>query len=115
MRRPRPGKSGRDQRHARHADRSAEPACRLARTNGWARISAPSAAAISAGRQRASEIYDTVRDHKTVGFVTISGDRHSSGPAMPPPIAASRVRPGRAEFITGSISAPGLAEARRIL
>ena len=59
-----------------------------------------------------AEIYDTVRDHKLSGFVTISGDRHSfwagyAAPKLPPagfdPIGLS--------FITGSISAPGLAEA----
>jgi len=52
----------------------------------------------SAFTERA-EIYDTVRDHKLSGFVTISGDRHSfwAGYAAPK-IAASRVRPGRAEL-----------------
>ncbi|MDF7774057.1 alkaline phosphatase D family protein [Sphingomonas sp. AOB5] len=59
-----------------------------------------------------AEIYDTVRDHKVTGFVTVSGDRHSfwagyAAPALPPvgfdPVGLS--------FITGSISAPGTGEA----
>jgi alkaline phosphatase D len=59
-----------------------------------------------------AEIYDTVRDHKVSGFVTVSGDRHSfwagyAAPALPPDGFA----PVGLSFITGSISAPGLAEA----
>jgi alkaline phosphatase D len=59
-----------------------------------------------------AEIYDTVRDHKVSGFVTVSGDRHSfwagyAAPALPPAAFA----PVGLSFITGSISAPGLGEA----
>jgi alkaline phosphatase D len=59
-----------------------------------------------------AEIYDTVRDHKVSGFVTVSGDRHSfwagyAAPALPP----ARFAPVGISFITGSISAPGLGEA----
>jgi alkaline phosphatase D len=59
-----------------------------------------------------AEIYDTVRDHKVPGFVVISGDRHSfwagyAAPKLPP----AGYDPVGLSFITGSISAPGLAEA----
>ena len=59
-----------------------------------------------------AEIYDTVRDHKVSGFVTVSGDRHSfwagyAAPTLPP----AGFEPVGISFITGSISAPGLAEA----
>jgi alkaline phosphatase D len=66
----------------------------------------------SAAFSERAEIYDTVRDHKVPGFVIVSGDRHSfwAGYAAPklPPIGFDPV--GLA-FITGSISAPGMAEA----
>ena len=53
-----------------------------------------------------------VRDHKVSGFVTVSGDRHSfwagyAAPKLPP----AGFDPVGLSFITGSISAPGLAEA----
>ncbi|WP_116089526.1 alkaline phosphatase D family protein [Sphingomonas crusticola] len=59
-----------------------------------------------------AEIYDLVRDRKISGFVTVSGDRHSfwagyAAPALPP----AGFAPVGISFITGSISAPGLAEA----
>ncbi|MFD1612989.1 alkaline phosphatase D family protein [Sphingomonas tabacisoli] len=59
-----------------------------------------------------AEIYDTVRDHKIPGFVTVSGDRHSfwagyAAPRLPP----DGFHPVGLSFITGSISAPGLGEA----
>ncbi|MEO7690375.1 MAG: alkaline phosphatase D family protein [Sphingomonas sp.] len=59
-----------------------------------------------------AEIYNTVRDHKVSGFVTVSGDRHSfwagyAAPALPP----AGFDPVGLSFITGSISAPGLGEA----
>lgn len=59
-----------------------------------------------------AEIYDTVRDHKVSGFVTVSGDRHSfwagyAAPTLPP----AGFAPVGLSFITGSISAPGLGEA----
>ena len=59
-----------------------------------------------------AEIYNTVRDHKVSGFVTVSGDRHSfwagyAAPALPP----AGFNPVGLSFITGSISAPGMAES----
>jgi alkaline phosphatase D len=58
------------------------------------------------------EIYDAIAKDGITGFVTVSGDRHSfwaglSAKALPP----RRFEPVGAAFITGSISAPGLAEA----
>ncbi len=65
----------------------------------------------SAYRERA-ELYDAVRDAGVDGFVTVSGDRHSfwagyAAKALPP----AKYEPVGVAFITGSISAPGLAEA----
>jgi alkaline phosphatase D len=65
----------------------------------------------SAFSERA-ELYDFVRDARIAGFVTVSGDRHSfwagyAAAALPPAPFA----PVGLSFITGSISAPGLAEA----
>lgn len=65
----------------------------------------------STPRERA-EIYDTVRDADVSGFVVVSGDRHSfwagyAAKALPP----AHFEPVGISFITGSISAPGLAEA----
>jgi alkaline phosphatase D len=62
-------------------------------------------------RERA-ELYDHVRDQKIDGFVTVSGDRHSfwagyAAKALPP----ASFEPVGISFITGSISAPGMAEA----
>ncbi len=66
----------------------------------------------SAAFAERAEIYDLVRDQKVSGFVTVSGDRHSfwAGYAAPqlPPVGYN---PVGLSFITGSISAPGLAEA----
>ena len=58
------------------------------------------------------QIYDAVREAGLTGFVTVSGDRHSfwaglSAKALPP----APFEPVGAAFITGSISAAGLAEA----
>jgi alkaline phosphatase D len=65
----------------------------------------------SAYRERA-ELYDMIRDARIANFVTLSGDRHSfwagySAKALPP----AAFEPVGIAFITGSISAPGLAEA----
>ena len=59
-----------------------------------------------------TELYDFVRDQRIEGFVTVSGDRHSfwagySAKQLPP----QTFEPIGVAFITGSISAPGLAEA----
>ncbi len=66
----------------------------------------------SAALRERAEIYDTVRDAGVSGFVVVSGDRHSfwagyAAKALPP----ARFEPVGLSFITGSISAPGLAEA----
>lgn len=58
------------------------------------------------------DIYDSVRDQKVSGFVTVCGDRHSfwagyAAPALPP----AGFEPVGISFITGSISAPGMAES----
>lgn len=65
----------------------------------------------SAYHERA-ELYDFVRDNRIEGFVTVSGDRHSfwagyAAKALPP----KAFEPVGITFITGSISAPGLAES----
>jgi alkaline phosphatase D len=65
----------------------------------------------SAFSERA-EIYNIVRDQNVSGFVIISGDRHSfwagyAASKLPP----AGFNPVGLAFITGSISAPGLAEA----
>jgi alkaline phosphatase D len=59
-----------------------------------------------------AEIFDFVQREKIAGFVSIAGDRHSFfagllSAALPP----KPFVPVGAEFITGSISAPGLVEA----
>ncbi|MFI4966236.1 MAG: alkaline phosphatase D family protein [Caulobacterales bacterium] len=59
-----------------------------------------------------AEVYDFVRDHKITGFATVSGDRHSfwaglAAKGLPP----KAFEPVGVAFITGSISAPGLAES----
>ena len=64
----------------------------------------------SAFTERA-EIYDFVRDQGISGFAVASGDRHSfwagaTGKALPP----LQFEPVGVAFITGSVSAPGLAE-----
>ena len=59
-----------------------------------------------------AELYDFVRDRKISGLVTVSGDRHSfwagySAKALSP----QKFEPIGIAFVTGSISAPGMAEA----
>lgn len=59
-----------------------------------------------------AEVYDFVRDQKIEGFAVVSGDRHSfwagyAAKALPP----KAFEPVGVAFITGSISAPGLAES----
>lgn len=59
-----------------------------------------------------AEIYDFVRDRGITGFATIAGDRHSfwaglAAKALPP----HPFEPVGIAFVTGSISAPGMAEA----
>jgi alkaline phosphatase D len=66
----------------------------------------------SAAFTERAEIYDAVRDAGVSGFVVVSGDRHSfwagyAAKALPP----AAFDPVGIAFITGSISAPGFAEA----
>ena len=66
----------------------------------------------SAALTERAEIFDHVRDAGVTGFVTVSGDRHAfwagyAAKALPP----ARFEPVGISFITGSISAPGMAEA----
>jgi alkaline phosphatase D len=61
-----------------------------------------------------AEVYDFVRDNRISGFATVSGDRHSfwaglASKALPP----KAFEPVGVAFITGSISAPGLAESMK--
>ncbi|HEX7946013.1 MAG TPA: alkaline phosphatase D family protein, partial [Phenylobacterium sp.] len=58
------------------------------------------------------EIYDFIRAQKITGFAAVSGDRHSfwagrAAKALPP----RAFEPVGVAFVTGSISAPGMAEA----
>ena len=63
----------------------------------------------SAYRAERNEIFDSVRAHRIAGFVSLAGDRHAFtagrvSTSLPP----ERFDPVGVEFITGSISAPGL-------
>jgi alkaline phosphatase D len=58
------------------------------------------------------EIYDLIQREKITGFAAVSGDRHSfwagrPSKALPP----RRFEPVGVAFVTGSISAPGMAES----
>ncbi|MBV9695316.1 MAG: alkaline phosphatase D family protein, partial [Gammaproteobacteria bacterium] len=66
----------------------------------------------SAALTERGELYDFVREARIDGFTVVSGDRHSfwagyAAKALPP----RKFDPVGVAFITGSISAPGLAEA----
>src|SRR5262249_40993994 len=66
----------------------------------------------TAYRTERAEILDFIKREKITGVVTIAGDRHSFfagllSATMPP----KSFEPVAAEFITASISAPGLVEA----
>ncbi|KRD39150.1 phosphodiesterase [Lysobacter sp. Root916] len=59
-----------------------------------------------------AEIFDAVREAGITGFAIVSGDRHSfwagyAAKALPP----AAFEPVGVTFVTGSISAPGMAEA----
>jgi alkaline phosphatase D len=67
----------------------------------------------STGFMERSDIYDFVRQHGITGFATVAGDRHSfwaglAAKSLPPKV----FDPVGVAFIVGSISAPGLVEAR---
>jgi alkaline phosphatase D len=66
-------------------------------------------------RTERAEIFDFVRDHRLTGFAIVSGDRHAFwagrvSRALPP----EPFEPVGVEFVTGSISAPGLIEAAEL-
>ena len=66
----------------------------------------------SAYRHERGEIFDFVRANRIAGLATICGDRHAFlagvlSPTLPP----RDFKPIGVEFVTGSISAPGLFEA----
>jgi alkaline phosphatase D len=66
----------------------------------------------SAALSERAELYDLVHEAGVTGFVTVSGDRHSfwagyAAKDLPP----AKFQPVGVTFITGSISAPGIAEA----
>ncbi len=66
----------------------------------------------SAALSERAELYDWIRDKGVTGFVTVSGDRHSfwagyAAKTLPP----EPFEPVGITFITGSLSAAGLAEA----
>ena len=66
----------------------------------------------SAYRHERAEVLDFIRSKQITGVVALCGDRHAFeaalvAPALPP----KKFEPVIAEFITGSISAPGLFEA----
>jgi len=66
----------------------------------------------SAYRQERSEVLDFIRSKEITGVVALCGDRHAFeaglvSPSLPP----KAFEPVIAEFVTGSISAPGIFEA----
>jgi alkaline phosphatase D len=66
----------------------------------------------SAYRHERAEVLDFIRGKQITGVVAVCGDRHAFeaglvAPSLPPKV----FEPVMAEFITGSISAPGLFEA----
>lgn len=65
-------------------------------------------------RAERREILDFVREHGIPGFATIAGDRHAFlAGTISTDLPPKPFHPVGAEFVVGSISAPGLAEAAR--
>ena len=93
---------GRDQRYARHAERSAELARRADRSQEpWPGTEYASFGGgdFSGALTERAELYDFMRDQRIDGFVIVSGDRHSfwagyAAKALPP----AKVRAGRRRF-----------------
>jgi alkaline phosphatase D len=87
--------------------------CRPVRAqNGRAQATGCSSDDWGGYRFERAQILDHVRDHKIAGFVSLAGDRHAFyagwlAPTLPP----KPYVPVGLEFVTGSVSAPGLAEA----
>jgi len=68
----------------------------------------------SAYRTERNAILDAIRTHGITGFVSIAGDRHAfTAGRMSPGLPPEKFEPVGVEFITGSISAPGLEEAAK--
>jgi alkaline phosphatase D len=66
----------------------------------------------SAYRYERAEILELLRRERITGVVTLCGDRHSfSAGTVSPTMPPKKFDPLIAEFITASISAPGLSEA----
>ena len=62
-------------------------------------------------RYERGEILEFVRREKITGFATIAGDRHSfQAGVLSPSLPPNRFEPVGVEFVTGSISAPGVCE-----
>jgi alkaline phosphatase D len=62
-------------------------------------------------RHERAEILDFVRREKISGFATIAGDRHSfQAGVLSPSLPPKKFEPVGVEFVTGSISAPGIFE-----
>jgi len=65
-------------------------------------------------RAERREIFDFVRTNRITGFASVAGDRHSFlAGVVSTDLPPRHYEPVGAEFVTGSISAPGLAEAAR--
>ena len=63
-------------------------------------------------RTERNAILDTVRANGVTGFVSLAGDRHAfTAGLLSPTLPPESFAPVGAEFITGSISAPGLVES----
>jgi alkaline phosphatase D len=68
----------------------------------------------SGHRAERREILEDVRAHGITGFARIAGDRHAFlAGVVSPDLPPKPFEPAGVEFVVGSISAPGLAEAAR--
>jgi alkaline phosphatase D len=66
----------------------------------------------SAYRAERNEILDAVRTNRVAGLVSLAGDRHAfTAGRMSTSLPPGKFEPVGVEFITGSISAPGLVES----
>jgi alkaline phosphatase D len=66
----------------------------------------------SAYRTERNSIFESVRANRVTGFVSLAGDRHAfTAGLLAPTLPPHPFEPVGAEFITGSISAPGAVEA----
>jgi len=66
----------------------------------------------SAYRDERNAIFESVRENRVTGFVSLAGDRHAfTAGLLSPTLPPAAFAPVGAEFITGSISAPGAVES----